>query len=153
MRRASIKAWPCSEIAQAVNAMQMTASRPSMIRPSGASTVVTPNDSGIGVAKAVQFNNANTNKTNAFNRLLQTATVGTDASKALAGNATAAGNAALGNPATVGNSLGNYAVGAGNAEAAADLAIGKQVGNMFSGVTGAGAGNRLLSPGGMYGAG
>lgn len=99
-----------------------------------------------------QFNVANTNKTNAFNRLLQTATVGTDASKALAGNATAAGNAALGNTATVGNSLGNYAVGAGNAEAAADLAIGKQTGNIFQGITGAVTGNRLLSPGGMYGA-
>lgn len=98
-----------------------------------------------------QFNVANTNKTNAFNRLLQTAYVGTDASKSLATNATSAGNAALGNTATVGNSLGNYAVGAGNAEAAADLAIGKQVGNMFSGVGGAVVGNRLLSPGGMYG--
>lgn len=98
-----------------------------------------------------QFNVANINKTNAFNRLLQTATVGTDASKALAGNATAAGNAALGNTQAVGSSLGGYAVGAGNAEAAADLAIGKQAGNIFSGVTGAFTGNRLLSPGGnMY---
>jgi hypothetical protein len=97
-----------------------------------------------------QFNNANTNKTNAFNRLLQTATVGTDASKAMATNATSAGNAALGNTATVGNSLGSYAVGAGNAEAAGDLAIGKQVGNMFGGVTAPLVANRLT---GMYGSG
>lgn len=97
-----------------------------------------------------QFNNANTNKTNAFNRLLQTATVGTDAAKAFAGNATSAGNAALGNTATVGNSLGNYAVGAGNAEAAADLATGKQFSNIIQGVGGAYTGNKLLTPG-MYG--
>lgn len=95
-----------------------------------------------------QFNVANTNKTNAFNRLLQTATVGTDASKSLAGNATSAGNAALGNTQAVGNSLGNYAVGAGNAEAAADVATGKQVGNIFNGVTAPLVANKLV---GMYG--
>lgn len=93
-----------------------------------------------------QFNIANTNKTNAFNRLLQTATVGTDASKAMAGNATSAGNAALGNSQAVGSSLGGYAVGAGNAQAAADLAIGQQVGNIINGVSGAYTGNRLLQP-------
>lgn len=99
-----------------------------------------------------QFNIANTNKTNAFNRLLQTATVGTDAAKSLAGNATSAGNAALGNTQAVGNALGGYSVGAGNAQAAADLAIGKQVGNIFQGVGGAFTGNALLGGGsGMYG--
>lgn len=99
-----------------------------------------------------QFNNANTNKTNAFNRLLQTSQIGTGAATSLAGNATSAGNAALGNTQAVGNSLGNYAVGAGNAEAAADLATGKQVGNIISGVSGAYTGNRLLGgSGGMYG--
>lgn len=97
-----------------------------------------------------QFNVANTNKTNAFNRLLQTATVGTDAAKNMAYNATSAGNAALGNTQAVGNSLGNYAVGAGNAEAAADLAMGKQAGNIISGVSGAFTGNRLMNNG-MYG--
>lgn len=99
-----------------------------------------------------QFNVANTNKTNAFNRLLGTAQIGTNAATSLAGNATSAGNAALGNTTAVGNALGGYAVGAGNAEAAADLAIGKQAGNIFSGFTGALTGNRLLSPGGgnMY---
>jgi hypothetical protein len=100
-----------------------------------------------------QFNNANTNKTNAFNRLLGTATVGTDAAKNLAYNATTAGNADLGNTATVGNQLGNYAVGAGNAQAAGDLATGQQVGNIINGVSGASNVNRLLSPNatGMYG--
>ena len=98
-----------------------------------------------------QFNNANTNKKNAFDRLLQTAYVGTDASKALATNATSAGNAALGNTEKVGNSLGSYEVGAGNMEAAADLAIGNQIGNMFKGVTGGITGNRLLGSGGSGG--
>lgn len=98
-----------------------------------------------------QFNNANTNKTNAFNRLLQTATVGTDAAKNMAYNSTTAGNAVLGNTATVGNSLGSYAVGAGNAEAAADLATGKQIGNMIGGVTAPLVSNKLT--GNMYGSG
>lgn len=101
-----------------------------------------------------QFNNANTNKTNAFNRLLSTAAIGTDASKALATNATSAGNADLGNTQQVGNQLGNYAVGAGNAQGAADVATGSQVGNIINGVTSAANVNRLLSPsGGMYGTG
>jgi hypothetical protein len=43
-----------------------------------------------------QFDIANTNKTNAFNRLLQTASVGTDAAKSIAGNATAAADVATG---------------------------------------------------------
>jgi hypothetical protein len=98
-----------------------------------------------------QFNNANTNKTNAFNRLLQTATVGTDAAKSMAGNATSAGNAALGNSATVGNSLGNYAVGAGDAQAAADNKIGAQAGNIINGVAAPFNTNRLV--GNMYGGG
>jgi hypothetical protein len=68
--------------------------------------------------------------------------------KALA-NATSAGNADLGNTQTVGNSLGNYAVGAGNAQAAAD-STGAQAGNIINGVAGAYA-NRLAKPLGMYG--
>lgn len=97
-----------------------------------------------------QFNNANTNKTNAFNRLLQTATVGTDASKALAGNATSAGNAALGNATSVGNALGSYEIGAGDAAAAAANKTGAQVGNIIQGVAAPFNANRLT--GGMYGA-
>lgn len=96
-----------------------------------------------------QFNNANTNKTNAFNRLLQTAQIGTDAAKSLATNATSAGNAALGNTEKVGNALGNYEIGAGGIQAGANLATGTQVGNIFSGVGGAYNANRLT--GGMYG--
>ena len=96
-----------------------------------------------------QFNNANTNKTNAFNRLLQTATVGTDASKALASNATSAGNAALGNTATVGNALGSYEVGAGDAAAAAANKTGAQVGNIFQGIAAPFNANALT--GNMYG--
>jgi hypothetical protein len=91
-----------------------------------------------------QFNNANINKTNAFNRLLGTATVGTDASKYLANNATSAGNAALGNTQAVGKDLGGYAVGAGNAQGAANLATGQQFGNMINGVSGAYYSNNLL---------
>lgn len=93
-----------------------------------------------------QFNNANTNKTNAFNRLLGTAQVGTGAATAMASNATSAGNAALGNATTVGGQLGGYAVGAGNAQAAADLATGQQFGNAINGVAGAYNANRLMTP-------
>lgn len=93
-----------------------------------------------------QFNVANTNKTNAFNRLLQTSALGTDAAKTMAGAGVTAGNAALGSTTDVGKSLGGYAVGAGNAQAAADLATGQQVGNIFNSVSGAITGNKLLAP-------
>jgi hypothetical protein len=93
-----------------------------------------------------QFNNANTNKTNAFNRLLTTAQVGTDASKYLANNATSAGNAALGNTATVGGQLGGYVVGAGNAQAGADIATGANIGSIAQAPGNAMLMNRLLSP-------
>jgi len=97
-----------------------------------------------------QFNNANTNKTNAFNRLLQTAAVGTDASKYLASNATSAGNAALGNSQSVGGTLSSNAIGAGNATAAADIATGRNVGNIFSGAAGAYASSPSANPFGNY---
>lgn len=84
-----------------------------------------------------QFDIANINKTNAFNRLLDTAKVGTGAATSIATNATSAGNAALGNTSTVGGQLGGYAVGAGNAQAGADIATGKNLGNIFSGAAGA----------------
>ncbi|MDB5584899.1 MAG: hypothetical protein JWR80_10075 [Bradyrhizobium sp.] len=89
-----------------------------------------------------QFDIANTNKTNAFNRLLQTATVGTDAAKSIAGNATSAGNAALGNTTTVGGQLSGNAIGAGNATAAAEIATGRNVSNALTGAAGAYAGGQ-----------
>ncbi len=92
-----------------------------------------------------QFNNANTNKTNAFNRLLGTAQVGTDASKSLASNATAAGSADLTNSSTVGGQVGGYQIGAGNAQGAANVATGAQAGNVINGVSGAYNANRLLA--------
>lgn len=98
-----------------------------------------------------QFDIANTNKTNAFNRLLQTAQVGTDASKYLANNATSAGNAALGNTATVGGQLSSNAIGAGNAQAAADISTGKNIGNAVSGVAGSYASAPSNNPFGNYG--
>lgn len=99
-----------------------------------------------------QFNNANTNKTNAFNRLLQTASIGTDASKYLAGNLTSAGNADLSNTATVGGQISSNTIGAGNAQAAADIATGKNVSNAFTGAAGAYAGGNPFGNYGMYGA-
>lgn len=98
-----------------------------------------------------QFNNANINKTNAFNRLLGTATVGTDAAKYFAGNATTAGNADLSNTQAVGGQVGGYQIGAGNAQGAASIATGQQVGNMVNGVSGAYLSNKLFSNGGNWG--
>lgn len=98
-----------------------------------------------------QFDIANTNKTNAFNRLLQTASVGTDAAKSIAGNATSAGNAALGNTTTVGGQLSSNAIGAGNATAAADIATGKNVSNAITGAAGSWAAAPSNNPLGNYG--
>lgn len=78
-----------------------------------------------------QFANANTNKQNAFNFLLGTANLGTQAAGQYGAESTVAGNAALGNSQAVGNTLAGNAVGAGNAQGAADVATGKQIGNMF----------------------
>lgn len=96
-----------------------------------------------------QFNNANTNKQNAFNFLLNTANIGTSGAGTYAAAGTSAGNAALGNSATVGNTLSGNAIGAGNATAAADIATGKNVSNAITGAAGAYAGGQ--NPFGNYG--
>jgi hypothetical protein len=83
-----------------------------------------------------QFNNANTNKQNAFNFLLNTATPGINAAGTLAAAGTSAGNAALGNSATVGNTLSSNAIGAGNARAGADIATGQNISNAITGTAG-----------------
>lgn len=101
-----------------------------------------------------QFNNANTNKQNAFNFLLDSAQLGTSAAGQYGANATAAGNAALGNTQAVGGQIGNAYIGAGNAQAAADIATGKNISNMFTGAAGAyaGSGSNPFGNYGMYGA-
>jgi hypothetical protein len=84
-----------------------------------------------------QFNNANTNKNNAFNFLLNTANTGAQAASAFGQVGAYAGNADVTNSATVGGQLGGNLVGAGNAQGAANVATGANVGNAFSGIAGA----------------
>jgi hypothetical protein len=98
-----------------------------------------------------QFNNANTNKQNAFNFLLNSATPGIGAAGTYAGNATSAGNAALGNSQAVGSTISGNTMQAGNAQANADLVTGKQIGNAFSAVAGS-VGNNPFGNYGLYGA-
>lgn len=96
-----------------------------------------------------QFDMANTNKTNAFNRLLQTAQMGTDAAKNYAANATSAGNQAVSAATGTGKVQSENTMAAGKAQAGADIATGAQVGSAISGSTGAWLNrNRLNS---MYG--
>jgi hypothetical protein len=98
-----------------------------------------------------QFNNANTNKQNAFNFLLGTAQLGTSAAGQYGANSTSAGNAVLGNSQQVGNTLSGNITGAGNAQAAADIATGKNVGNIFNSVAGSYASAPSNNPFGNYG--
>jgi hypothetical protein len=95
-----------------------------------------------------QFSNANTNKTNAFNFLLNTANLGTQAAGTYAAAGTSAGNADVANSATVGGQLGGNIVGAGNATAASDIAAGKNISNAVTQSAGAYAGNQ--NPFGNY---
>lgn len=101
-----------------------------------------------------QFNNANINKQNAFNFLLNSAQPGMTAAGTYASAGTWAGNAALGNTQAVGNTLSGNTIGAGNAQAAADLATGKQVGNIFGSAASmfGGGGSNPFGNYGMYGA-
>ena len=83
-----------------------------------------------------QFELANVNKTNAFNRLLQTANVGADAGKSLAAAGTSAGNAALTGATGTGKIESENLMTSGKANAAADTATGAQIGNMLTGAAG-----------------
>jgi hypothetical protein len=83
-----------------------------------------------------QWNIANTNKENAFNRLLQTASVGSDAAKTLAGAGTSAGNAALGAATGTGTTQSNNLITKGKSDAAADTSIFGNIGNMLQGGAG-----------------
>lgn len=65
-----------------------------------------------------QFNNANTNQTNAFNRLLQASSLGQSA-------AAGTGSAAL----LTGQGVANNTIGAGNAQGAASIAAGNAIGS------------------------
>lgn len=91
-----------------------------------------------------QWNIANQNKTNAFNRLLSTANVGADASKSFAAAGTSAGNQALSSATGTGKIQSENIVGAGKAQTAADIATGAQVGNALTTIGGVGAnGDRI----------
>lgn len=97
-----------------------------------------------------QFNNANTNKQNAFNFLLAPAQLGTSAAGQYGANATSAGNADLVNSQSVGGTISGNTIGAGNAQAAADVATGKNVGNAISGVAGSYSSAPSNNPFGNY---
>lgn len=75
-----------------------------------------------------QWDIANQNKTNAFNRLTQTAGQGLDAGKTLLAAGTTGGGSILGNSATVGGQVGGNIISAGNAGAAASIAAGQNAG-------------------------
>lgn len=96
-----------------------------------------------------QFDMAMQNKEAAFNRLLQTATVGTDAAKSIAGNATSAGNVNLAAATGTGKTLSDNTMTAGKAQAAADVNTGATVASTLGTVTGLYANqnriNRLLA--------
>ncbi len=83
-----------------------------------------------------QYEMAYRNKEAAFNRLLATAGVGTDAAKSIAGNATSAGNAALSGATGTGKTMSENTMTGAKAQGAADVNTGAQVGNIFSNVTG-----------------
>jgi hypothetical protein len=101
-----------------------------------------------------QFQNANTNKTNAFNFLLGAASPGITAAGQYGFEGTSAGNADLGNSQQVGATISGNTIGAGNAQAAADIATGKNISNAFTGAAGAfaGGGSNPFGNYGMYGA-
>lgn len=83
-----------------------------------------------------QWDMAYKNKEAAFNRLLATAGVGTDAAKAIASNATSAGNTALTAATGTGKTLSDNTLAGAKGEAAADVSMFKSAGDMISGVSG-----------------
>jgi hypothetical protein len=89
-----------------------------------------------------QFNNANTNQTNAYNRLYQTAALGQSA-------AAGTGAAAL----TTGQGIANNTIGAGNAQGAASIAAGNALGSGSNALLNLLASklNGTSSPSGLYG--
>lgn len=97
-----------------------------------------------------QFNNANTNKQNAFNFLLNTANTGVQGAQTYGAAGTSAGNADVTNSQQVGANLSNNLTNAGQAQAAADIATGKQFG---AGLSSAASiyGNNNSNPFGNYG--
>lgn len=110
---------------------------------------ITRGMSGAQAKAAAQFgvNTANTlykdqyeiayrNKEAAFNRLLATAGVGTDAAKAIAGNATSAGNQALASATGTGKVMSENTMTGAKAQAAANVNTGAQIGSMFTNTAG-----------------
>lgn len=77
-----------------------------------------------------QFDIANINKTNAFNRLFQTAEAGRGAAGTLGGLAMSGANSLLGNTAAMGKTIGDYMIGKGNAEAGGWMNMFTNIGNV-----------------------
>ena len=103
-----------------------------------------------------QFDMANINKTNAFNRLFQTAEAGRGAGTSVLNAAVEGGKAMLGSATAAGGQIANNLIGVGNAQAARDISIGNQIGGMISSAPYAPmVANRLYPNGftGMYGSG
>ena len=92
-----------------------------------------------------QFDMANINKTNAFNRLMETAKVGTGAAGAIAGNATSAGNAALSGATGTGNTIAGNTMSGAKTEAQLEVGMGNTVGNTISNVAGMHAGKNMIN--------
>ena len=98
-----------------------------------------------------QYDMAFKNKEAAFNRLFNTASLGTDAAKSIASNATSAGNAALAGATGTGKTLSENTLAGAKAAAAADVNTFGTIGSTISGVSGLYANqgniNKLLSTG------
>jgi hypothetical protein len=86
-----------------------------------------------------QFNVANTNATNTWNRLFGTAGLGANA-------AAMTGQAGL----TTGQGIGNNLMSAGNAQAGANMAMGNAGANLFNGLGGYAMYQSLKNPGGGF---
>lgn len=98
-----------------------------------------------------QYDMAFKNKEAAFNRLLSTAGLGSDAAKSIASNATSAGNAALAGATGTGKTLSDNTLAGAKAAATADVNTFGAIGSTISGVSGLYANkgniNKLLSTG------
>lgn len=83
-----------------------------------------------------QFNNANTNKQNAYNFLLGAAQPGIASAGQYGVNSTVSGNAALGAYTNAANTINGNIIGSGNAQAAGDIAMGNAAGQILGGLAG-----------------
>jgi hypothetical protein len=99
-----------------------------------------------------QFNNANTNKQNAYNFLLGTAQTGVGAAGQYGTDATYAGAADVANSQQVGANLSSNLTNAGQAQAGANIATGQQVGKAIGAASTLAPSANPFGNYGMYGA-